>query len=167
MERRHDKYQRLLEFCKSLPPTPTAVAHPCDETSLAAAVEAAAADKSAPAKLSDWKWGMENPLRLQHPIFGKVPILSRWTGRTVRQSGSALCVKAVTGVDGPSERMTVDLANLDASTLNVVLGQSGALFSPHYMDQFDAWYEGRTYMLAFSEIAVAKAKTHELVLEPK
>ena len=82
-------------------------------------------------------------------------------------SGSALCVKAVTGVDGPSERMTVDLANLDASTLNVVLGQSGALFSPHYMDQFDAWYEGRTYMLAFSEIAVAKAKTHELVLEPK
>jgi phosphate acetyltransferase len=41
MERKHEKYQRLLDFCKALPPTPTAVAHPCDESSLASAVEAA------------------------------------------------------------------------------------------------------------------------------
>ncbi|MDH5287215.1 MAG: phosphate acetyltransferase [Betaproteobacteria bacterium] len=40
-ERRHDKYERLLEFCKSLPPTPTAVAHPCDESSLRGAADAA------------------------------------------------------------------------------------------------------------------------------
>ena len=40
MERAHEKYQRLLDFCKSLPPTPTAVAHPCDESSLRGAVEA-------------------------------------------------------------------------------------------------------------------------------
>ena len=37
----HEKYQRLLDLCKSLPPTPTAVAHPCDESSLRGAVEAA------------------------------------------------------------------------------------------------------------------------------
>jgi phosphate acetyltransferase len=41
MERKHEKYQRLLDFCKSLPPTPTAVVHPCDESSLAGAVDAA------------------------------------------------------------------------------------------------------------------------------
>jgi phosphate acetyltransferase len=41
MERKHEKYQRLLEVCKSLPPTPTAVAHPCDESSLRGAVDAA------------------------------------------------------------------------------------------------------------------------------
>ncbi len=41
MEREHAKYQRLLDFCKSLPPTPTAVAHPCDESSLQGAVDAA------------------------------------------------------------------------------------------------------------------------------
>ena len=41
MERKHEKYQKLLDFCKSLPPTPTAVAHPCDESSLRGAVEAA------------------------------------------------------------------------------------------------------------------------------
>ena len=41
MAREHAKYQRLIDFCKSLPPTPTAVAHPCDESSLRGAVDAA------------------------------------------------------------------------------------------------------------------------------
>ncbi|HEY1328489.1 MAG TPA: phosphate acetyltransferase [Casimicrobiaceae bacterium] len=41
MARVHEKYQRLLDFCKSLPPTPTAVAHPCDESSLRGAMDAA------------------------------------------------------------------------------------------------------------------------------
>jgi phosphate acetyltransferase len=40
-QRVHEKYQRLLEFCKTLPPTPTAVAHPCDESSIRGAVDAA------------------------------------------------------------------------------------------------------------------------------
>jgi len=41
MQHTHEKYQRLLDFCKSLPPTPTAVVHPCDESSLTGAVDAA------------------------------------------------------------------------------------------------------------------------------
>ena len=41
MERTREKYRKLLDYCKSLPPTPTAVAHPCDQTSLAGAVDAA------------------------------------------------------------------------------------------------------------------------------
>jgi phosphate acetyltransferase len=41
VERVHEKYQRLLDFCKTLPPTTTAVAHPCDESSLRGAVDAA------------------------------------------------------------------------------------------------------------------------------
>ena len=39
--KKHEKYERLLDRCKALPATPTAVAHPCDETSLKGAVEAA------------------------------------------------------------------------------------------------------------------------------
>lgn len=39
--RRHEKYEQLMERCKGLAPTPTAVAHPCDESSLSAVVEAA------------------------------------------------------------------------------------------------------------------------------
>ena len=41
MSTKHEKYQRLIDFCKSLAPTPTAVAHPCDASSLRGAVEAA------------------------------------------------------------------------------------------------------------------------------
>jgi phosphate acetyltransferase len=38
---RHEKYQRLIDACRALPPTPTAVAHPCDASSLEGACEAA------------------------------------------------------------------------------------------------------------------------------
>jgi phosphate acetyltransferase len=41
VERTHEKYQRLLDSCKSLPPTPTAVVHPCDQSALEGAVDAA------------------------------------------------------------------------------------------------------------------------------
>jgi phosphate acetyltransferase len=38
--RAHDKYLRLIEAARKLPPVVTAVAHPCDEVSLGGAVEA-------------------------------------------------------------------------------------------------------------------------------
>jgi phosphate acetyltransferase len=41
LSQRHEKYERLLERAKALPPLPTAVAHPCDESSLGAAIDAA------------------------------------------------------------------------------------------------------------------------------
>ena len=41
MERKHDKYERLIERAKMLPAVASAVAHPCDEASLTAAVDAA------------------------------------------------------------------------------------------------------------------------------
>ena len=48
MERKHKKYEELIERCKGLPPAPTAVVHPCDETSLAGALDAAKLDLIAP-----------------------------------------------------------------------------------------------------------------------
>jgi phosphate acetyltransferase len=41
MDNKHEKYQRLIDYCKTLPPLPTAVVHPCDKSSLGGAVEAA------------------------------------------------------------------------------------------------------------------------------
>ncbi len=41
METKHEKYQRLVDRCKAIPPVSTAVAHPCDESSLRGAVGAA------------------------------------------------------------------------------------------------------------------------------
>jgi len=41
MERKHEKYDRLIKRAKALAPLSTAVAHPCDESSLVGAVDAA------------------------------------------------------------------------------------------------------------------------------
>lgn len=38
---RHEKYERLIAAAAGLPPLPVAVAHPCDETALRGAIEAA------------------------------------------------------------------------------------------------------------------------------
>ena len=106
-------------------------------------------------------------MEIQHPIYRRIPILRRWTGPGLQpQSGSEFTVKAVSRSHGPSERMTVDLADLDQSTLNLVTGEAGNFLSPYYMDQWKAWYEGSTLAWPFSKAAVEKARAHELVLEP-
>ena len=48
MVNNHKQYQWLIKRCKALPPTPTAVAHPCDVSSLQGAVDAAKAGLIAP-----------------------------------------------------------------------------------------------------------------------
>jgi len=46
--RQHEKYNRLIAAAKNVPPLATAVAHPCDETSLRGALEAAEAGLISP-----------------------------------------------------------------------------------------------------------------------
>jgi len=75
-------------------------------------------------------------------------------------------VKQVGRNFGPSERLTVDLADLDQSTLNLVTGEGGNFLSPYYMDQWKAWRERSTFPLPFSEEAVRKSNQHVLVLNP-
>ncbi len=41
MDRTHDKYDRLIQKAKALAPLVTAVAYPCDESSLAGTIDAA------------------------------------------------------------------------------------------------------------------------------
>jgi penicillin G amidase len=139
---------------------------------LTAAVEAAvdsnpAHDFAAPQDLNSWKWGDFHPVEIEHPIFGKIPFLRRWSGPGLqRLSGSEYTVKAVSRTHGPSERMTVDLANLDQSTLNLVTGEAGNFLSPYYLDQWKAWYEGFTFVWPFSDASIERTRTHQLVLEP-
>ena len=133
---------------------------------LAAAVDAAVTSNKNfdPA---DWRWGERHALILQHPVFGRIPIVRRWSGPgRVPQSGDGTTVKQVATSFGPSERMTVDFADLDRSTFNIVTGQSGQLFSPFYMDQWKAWYEGFTFPLAYSDSAVQNSAGHTLTLQP-
>ena len=132
---------------------------------LTAAVEETLTE--APADLKSWKYGEAFPVEINHPLFGTIPVLNRWTGPgRLPQSGGGYTVKQVGRRFGPSERMTVDFSDLDKSTLNIVIGQSGQILSPHYMDQWDAWYNNKTFVLPFSDQAVQSARAHELTLTP-
>jgi len=132
---------------------------------LNAAVEKAVED--APADLKSWKYGDQYPVVINHPLFGAIPGMAGLSGPGRHpQSGDGFTVKQVGRGFGPSERMTVDFSNLDASTFNVVQGESGQLFSPYYLDEWPAWYGGTTFALAYSSGAVHQNKAHELVLEP-
>ncbi|HKD91974.1 MAG TPA: penicillin acylase family protein [Terriglobales bacterium] len=114
-----------------------------------------------------WQWGERFPLSIQHPIFGSMPLLRHWSGPgTVPQAGDAYTIKAAGPDFGPSERMTVDFADLDHSTMNIVTGESGNLLSANYMDQWTAWYGGTTFAFPFSPAAVNEAKAHQLTLTP-
>jgi penicillin amidase len=123
--------------------------------------------KDAPVDLSTWKYGEVYQVVIDHPVFSAIPGLRGISGPGRHpQSGGSYSVKQVGRSFGPSERMTVDFSNLDASTFNIVIGESGQIFSPHYMDQWDAWYNNKTFTLAFSDTAVQAATKHELRLEP-
>ena len=128
--------------------------------------------RHAPTDLASWRYGDFHPIDIEHPIYGQSPLLQRLiglpTGTGVQpQSGDDTTIKQVGRSFGPSERFTADLANLDNSTLNLVLGQSANPASPWFMDQWPAWYHGTTFPLPFTNAAVDAATTHTLTLTPR
>jgi penicillin amidase len=135
---------------------------------LTAAVESALSTAGVPQNLNSWSWGKYNAVAIQNPVLGQIPLLRHWTGTGVQdQSGSPFTVKAVSGTHGPSERITVDLANLDQSTLNLVTGEAGNFLSPFYMDQWNAWYHNSTFPWAFTPDATRNTGAHRIVLGPQ
>ncbi len=134
---------------------------------LASSVDLGLRDAKAPADLNKFRYGAIHVVDLEHPVFGQSPRLARMlglpTGTGARpQSGDTTTVKQVARTFGPSERFTADLGNPDASTLNLVLGQSGNPASPWYMDQFPAWYHVTTLSFPLNPASA----THTLTLTP-
>ena len=128
---------------------------------------------------SDWEWGTLHQLKLKHLVLGgagvPAPIAAYMNPAPVKVGGGSSIVNAtawdaasgsfdVTG--GPSMRMVVDLADLDASTWVVVTGASAHPASEHYDDQLDAWAKGETFPWPFSAEAVDGAQEDELTLTP-
>jgi penicillin amidase len=138
---------------------------------LATAVSDSFSIAHAPSDLSQWRYGQFHPIEINHAIYSQSALLQRLIGvpigtGTQPQSGDDVTVKQVGHTFGPSERFTADLANLDHSTLNLVLGESSNPVSPWFMDQWPAWYHGATFPLPFTHAAVDAATTHTLTLTP-
>jgi len=134
---------------------------------MAAALENAIAGSGVPNDLNKWAWGEQVALNLDHPLFGRIPFFNRHAGPGHSpQSGNGNTVKQVGSSFGPSQRLTVDFSNLDATTLNITTGESGNIFSPYFMDHWPAWYNGTTFSQPFSTGAIQSQKAHTLTLQP-
>ena len=104
---------------------------------------------------------------IQHPLAALLPYVTRIaeTG-PLPLSGDTTTVKQVGRAFGPSQRFTMDWSNIDGSTENIVLGESGDPYSPYFRDQWNDYYGGTTFALPFSPAAVAGATQHTLRLLP-
>ena len=110
-----------------------------------------------------WSYGRYNQLLITHPVGHNLPLVSGYFDiGPLPQSGSSTTVRQITRKFAPSMRMTVDFSDWDRSYQNIVTGQSGQILSPHYKDQWEAFYEGRSFPMQFRKV---EAKS-TLVVEP-
>jgi penicillin amidase len=134
---------------------------------IAAAVHQGMADHHAPSSLRDWTYGSQHVIDVRHPLYGMLPLFRSWTSTGPHQLwGDETTLNHVRGLLGASQRLTVDWSNVDGSTENIVMGESGDPLSPYFLDQFPSWYSGKTFPMPFTEAAVAASTTHTLRLVP-
>jgi penicillin amidase len=134
---------------------------------LTAAVRKGMDEGKAPANVADWRYGSWHIVDLEHPLAQFLPVVGRIAGTgPLAQSGDTTTVKQVGRDFGPSQRFTMDWNNVDGSTENIVLGESGNPYSPYFRDQWNDWYGGTTFALPFSPAAVAAQTRHTLRLVP-
>jgi len=139
-----------------------------DELLLASADQAARllSEDTKQAESSAWRWGRANALVMRHPL-GR----SGWRARLLNigpteQPGTVYSIRAAQPSHGPAMRFVADLSDFDNSLMNITLGESGQYGSPHYRDQFSAWFEGRGLLAPFSDAAEEKVRAHRLRLLP-
>jgi penicillin amidase len=134
---------------------------------ITAAVRKGMADNHAPLSLHGWTYGSQHVINVQHPLYAMLPSFRRATSTGPHQLwGDKTTLNHVRGLLGASQRLTVDWSNLDGSTENIVMGESGDPLSPYFLDQFPSWYAGKTFPLPFTEPAVTASTRHTLRLVP-
>ncbi|MFA9431197.1 penicillin acylase family protein [Egicoccus sp. AB-alg2] len=124
-----------------------------------------------------WRWGAMHTLLLRHQTFGDSGIapVERLFNRGPLETAGGVSIVNATGWNAaegyevnwvPSMRYFVDAGDLDAGRWIHLTGQSGRPFSPHYLDQAEAWRDGGTIPLPFSAAAVEAAAERTLTLTP-
>jgi penicillin amidase len=114
-----------------------------------------------------WNWGRLHPLDMVHPL-GRSGVLHGFLSiGPFEQSGTVDTVRAMGVGHGPAMRFVADLANFDQSLMEIPTGESGQYASPHYLDQFPEWFDGRGIPAPFSAAAEDAARAHRLMLFPE
>lgn len=134
---------------------------------IATAVARGIKDGHAPQDLSKWTYGSWHVIQIEHPLSTFLPFLKRVAGvGPLPLSGDRTTIKQVGRSFGPSQRFTMDWSNIDNSTENIVLGESGNPYSPYFRDQWNDWYNGKTFPLPFTDSAIDAQTRHILRLTP-
>ncbi len=134
---------------------------------LTAAVRKGMENGKAPADVTAWQYGDWHVVDLEHPLAQYLPLVGRIAGTGPQPlSGDTTTVKQVGRDFGPSQRFTIDWSDVDGSTQNIVLGESGNPLSPYFRDQWNDWYGGTTFPLPFTPAAVTAQTKHTLRLVP-
>ncbi len=134
---------------------------------IASAAKKGMADDHAPLLLSNWTYGSRHVLLIKHPLYGLLPYFQGWTSTGPHPlSGDETTVDQTRGVLGPSQRFIMDWNDVDGSSENIFMGESGDPVSPNYRNHFPYWYSGKTFALPFTDARVDAAAKHTLLLTP-
>jgi penicillin amidase len=121
----------------------------------------------APGDVTLWTYGSWHVVDIEHPLAVYLPLVGRVAGTGPQPlSGDTTTVKQVGRDFGPSQRFTMDWNNIDGSTEDIVLGESGDPLSPYFRDQWADYYGGTTFGFPFTAAAVAAQTRHTLRLLP-
>lgn len=154
MEPKHEKYQRLIDYCKELPPLPTAVVHPCDASSLTGALEAARIGLIAPVLVGPRARieavAQENSLRI-----GDVPIVEA----AYSHAAAAKAVELVR--EGKAEALMKGSLHTDELMGAVVKRETGLRTARRVSHCFVMDVPGYSDALIISDAAVNIAPTLE------
>ncbi len=100
-----------------------------------------------------WHYGDYLRIAIDNPVVHRVPLVGKYFDiGPVPMSGSTTTVKQTTRTLAPSMRMNADLGDWDRSLLNIPIGQSGQILSSHYKDQWDDYYNARSYPMQFGKV---------------
>ena len=153
-QRRHERYERLIEFCKGLPPTPTAVAHPCDESALRGAVDAAHAGLIAPILVGP-RGRIESVAKEARLAISDFPIVDApWS-----EAAAAAAVQLVR--EGKAEALMKGSLHTDELMAAVVKRETGLRTSRRVSHCFVMDVPGHDSVLIITDAAVNIAPTLE------
>ena len=117
---------------------------------------------------SKWIWGQAHQLIFKHPL-GISVLGSLLNSKPIKMDGGPHTVNAFGygRTSGVSMRMIADLSDLDNSSQNITVGESGQNSSIFYTDQIADWVSVTRHIFPFSDSAVEKATVHRLTLKPQ
>jgi penicillin amidase len=135
-------------------------------------------EKDQGGNMNDWAWGKLHTTTFEDAVLGAsgiAPIEAIFnrgpfpldSGRGMVNAQAWLDSEPAIVTHHASERMIVDMSDLDGSRSVIPTGNSGHPYSDHYDDQMPLYLTGQYHPMLFSREAVEAAAVEHLVLQPQ